>query len=169
MKIQPFDKAEAADLAELQALTFRQAYADVHAAEDIEVYCSTHYTVTNATADLRGDDTRCCKGLLAAELSGYYIAKHRGTPLLTDAKSSELKQIYVLRSAYRTGLGAALYEHALASMRSARSQWVWLCVSDINARARAFYTKLGFDRIGTGPTLQIGRDELCSSILAREL
>jgi len=169
VEIQPFEKTEAANLAELQALTFREAYDDVHAAKDIEVYCSTHYTISNAVEDLTADDTSCWKGLVATEMLGYYIAKHRATPFLPDEKSSELKQIYVVRAAFGTGLGTALYEHALASMRSAGSDWVWLCVSDINARANAFYKKLGFVRIGTGPVLIVGNDELNSSILAQEL
>lgn len=61
------------------------------------------------------------------------------------------------------------YEHALTTIRLANSHWVWLCVSSINYRAQAFYEKLGFANVGTGPILEIGRDKLTSSILALRL
>lgn len=168
-EINLMEPGQAAQLAELQALTFKQAYSDVHSPEDIEAYCLAHYTAKFAEIDLASQGTVCCVGLLDSEPSGYYMVKHQASPVALDLKSSELKQIYVLSSAYGSGLGRALYDHALAAIRSTGNQWVWLCVSDINHRAQAFYKKLGFALIGTGPVLEIGKDRLSSSILAHEL
>jgi ribosomal protein S18 acetylase RimI-like enzyme len=86
-----------------------------------------------------------------------------------DGKSSELKQIYVLASEYGTGLGRSLYEHAIDTVRAAGSAWVWLNVSDINYRAQAFYSKLGFQKLGVGPVFQVGSERLASSLLARKV
>jgi len=159
----------AALLAKLQSLTFKQAYSDVHSSEDIEAYCLAHYTSEIAEADLSSQETVCGVGQLNSEPCGYYMVKHQACPVTLGSESSELKQIYVLSSAYGCGLGRALYEHAIATIRSVGHRWVWLCVSDINCRAQAFYAKLGFARVATGPVLEVGKDKLQSSILVLEL
>ena len=159
----------AALLVSLQRLTFKQAYSDVHSPKDIEAYCLTQYTSEIAEVDLSSEDTHCFVGQLNSEPYGYYMVKHQACPVTLGSESSELKQIYVLSSAYGGGLGRALYEHALATIQSAGHRWVWLCVSDINYRAQAFYAKLGFATVGTGPILEVGTDKLPSSILVLEL
>lgn len=169
IKIKRIGTGHATQIAALQALTFKQAYSDVHSPEDIEAYCLAHYTSEIAEIDLSSEETVCCVGLLNSEPSGYYMVKHQACPITLDSKSSELKQIYVLRRAYGSGLGRTLYEHALAAIRSTGHYWVWLCVSDSNYRAQAFYEKLGFEKVGTGPDLEIGKDKLLSSILALKL
>jgi ribosomal protein S18 acetylase RimI-like enzyme len=156
-------------LARLQTETFQQAYGNVHSLEDISAYCLTNYTLQAARCELSSELTVCCVGSVELEPSGYYIVKHQDSPIPFDSKSSELKQIYILASTYGLGLGQALYEHALETVRSANSQWLWLCVSDINYRAQAFYKKLGFRKLGTGPILKVGKDQLSSSILAIKL
>ena len=97
------------------------------------------------------------------------MLKHQACPITIGSESSELKQIYVLRAAYGGGLGRILYEHALATIRSAGHLYAWLCVSDINYRALAFYDKQGFAKVGTGPVLEVGQEKLPSSIFALKL
>ena len=169
IEIELMRRNQAAQLSELQTLSFKQAYSDVHSPEDIEAYCLVHYTIEAAEIDLSSPNAVCCLGLLDSEPSGYYIVKHQACPIPLDVEASELKQIYVLESAYGKGLGPALYDHALEAIRSAGNQWVWLCVANTNHRARAFYRKLGFQLIGAGALLEVGQDRLSSSILAREL
>ena len=158
---------DAALLARLQTRTFEEAYAGVHSAEDIGTYCRTHYTRALAEAELAAPATECCVAELDAEPAGYYLVKHDPCPLPVDGLAAELKQIYVLRSAYGSGLGRALYNHAIESLRLCGIDTLWLCVSDLNERAQAFYAKLGFARLGDGPALIVGSDTLRSSILAR--
>lgn len=169
IKIDRIGPDRAAQLADLQVLTFKQAYSEVHSSEDIEAYCLAHYTSEIAEAELSSEQAVCCVGLLDSEPSGYYLVKHQASPIDLGSKSSELKQIYVLSSTYGGGLGRALYDHALATIRSAGHLWVWLCVSDINYQAQAFYDKLGFAKVGTGPILEVGKDKLKSSVLALKL
>ncbi|MEL6222452.1 MAG: GNAT family N-acetyltransferase, partial [Cyanobacteria bacterium J06627_8] len=167
--LKPIGTRHAAQLANLQAETFRQAYSDVHAPEDIDTYCLTHYVTEVAEMALSSEKTVCCIGFLDSKPSGYYMVKHQACPIALGATSSELKQIYVLSSAYGKGLGKALFNHAIATIQAADREWVWLCVSDINYRAQAFYQKLGFTKIGTGPVLEVGRDSLSSSVLVKNL
>jgi ribosomal protein S18 acetylase RimI-like enzyme len=153
----------------LQSVTFRQAYSDVHSAEDIEAYRRNNYTIEKAVAVLDSGDTACCVGLIDSEPSGYYIVKHQASSVAPELDSSELKQIYIINSAYGSGLGGALYDHALETIRSAGNRSVWLCVSDINHRAQSFYKKLGFKLAGIGPALEVGEEKLSSSILINEV
>jgi ribosomal protein S18 acetylase RimI-like enzyme len=159
----------AALLTKLQSLTFKQAYSDVHSPEDIEAYCLDYYTSEIAEADLSSQETVCCVGQLNSEPYGYYMVKHQACPVTLGSESSKLKQIYVLTPAYGGRLGRALYEHAIEKIQSAGHKWVWLCVSEINCCAQAFYAKLGFAKVGTGPVLEVGKDKLQSSILVLEL
>lgn len=169
IKIDSINKEQASQLAELQVLTFKQAYSNVHSAENIAAYCNSHYTSEIAATDLSSVDTVCCIGHVDSQACGYYLVKHQACPIALDSSSSELKQIYVLSSAYSTGLGRALYDHALTTIRSKGHDWVWLCVSDLNYRAQAFYKKLGFDKVGAGPAIEVGKDTLQSSLLALKL
>jgi ribosomal protein S18 acetylase RimI-like enzyme len=169
IKIDRIGPDRAAQLADLQVRTFKQAYSEVHSREDIDAYCHAHYTSETAEAELSSEQTVCCVGLLDSAPVGYYMVNHHASPIDLGSKSSELKQIYVLSSAYGNGLGRALYDHALATIRSAGHLWVWLCVSDINYRAQSFYDRLGFAKVGVGPVLEVGKDKLKSSILAVEL
>lgn len=156
-------------LAQLCIETFSQAYQDVHEPEDIRAYCDANFSIESAMAELSDPQSVCCFGLRRNNARGYYVVRHRNCPIPLQSKSSELKQIYVLAAEYGTGLGQTLYEHAIASIRAAGSQWVWLCVSDINCRARAFYKKLDFKRRGPGPALVVGSERLASTIMARRL
>ncbi len=165
IKIERIGADRATQLADLQTVTFKQAYSDVHSLEDIETYCRAHFTPEIAGIDLSSEETVCCVGLLDSEPSGYYMVKHQACPIAIGSESSELKQLYVLRSAYGGGLGRYLYEHALATIRSTGHLLAWLCVSDINYRAQAFYDKQGFAKLGTGPVLEVGKEKLASSIL----
>lgn len=169
INIQAIAEDQAGQLAVLQTRTFREAYADVHASTDLDAYCRTHYTKEKAVAEVTASDAVCRFGMLADQPSGYYIVRHRVSRLAPAPLSSELKQIYVLRSAYGSGLGQALYQDALEAIRSVGHRLVWLCVSDINDRAKSFYEKLGFERVAAGPALSVGKDQLPSSILTREL
>ena len=125
IKIDRIGPERAAQLADLQVRTFKQAYSEVHSREDIDAYCIAHYTSEIAEAELSSEQTVCCVGLLDSEPVGYYMVKHQASPIDLGSKSSELKQIYVLSSAYGNGLGRALYDHALAIIRSAGHLWVW--------------------------------------------
>ena len=80
----------------------------------------------------------------------YAIENHRAAALLAGA----------------SGLGKTLFEVACDTVRSAGHQWMWLCVSDINERAKAFYKKHAFEPVGPGPVFEVGSDRLTSTVMA---
>ncbi len=167
MSFELIDAEDPAVLAALWVETFRQAYEGVHAVEDIEAYCEANFTLDAAKAALADQGTRCRLAVTNGEPAGLLVVRNAPCPSPVYGSSAELKQIYVLAQAYGSGLGLFLFEDAVSIFRDWERDWMWLCVSDRNHRAQAFYAKHAFARIGTGPTLEVGADHLPSSILAR--
>ena len=147
--------------------TFQQAYADVHAPADLDTYCAANFSLNQAVARLNDPKSLCYGGYVKGQIAGYYRVDIAACPYPLTAPSAELKQIYILSAHYGAGIGRALYDHALESLRAEGIAAVWLAVSDINYRAQAFYAKLGFQAKGKGPSFQVGKDTLTSQILAR--
>jgi ribosomal protein S18 acetylase RimI-like enzyme len=156
-------------LVHLWVETFRQAYEGVHNLENIRAYCSKNFTLDAAMEVLSSDQIVCCIAYRNDQPSGYYVVKHHRCPIELDGDSSELKQIYILSSEFGKGLGKSLFENASEVVRNAGRNWLWLCVSDINYRAQAFYKKLNFKPASPGPVFNIGTDQLSSTIMVRKL
>jgi diamine N-acetyltransferase len=153
------------ELVRLWSETFRQAYKDVHKEEDILAYCTQNYTVESAQKVLSNDQSDCIIAYRNEKPVGYYVIQRHPCPINVAGSSLELKQIYILAEEYGTGLGKALYEHAVENAKTKNNQWFWLCISDINFRAQSFYKKLEFKAIGKGPKLIVGDDFLSSTIM----
>jgi len=146
--------------------TFVQAYKDDHTADDLESYCNDNYSVGAIKGSLCLNNTSTVVAFQESEPAGFYVIKHHQCPVELSGECTELKQIYVLSNYFGGGLGSNLFSNLIEVARTNGSSWVWLCVSDINYRAQAFYNKLGFDEVGKGPTLVVGSDRLSSSIFA---
>ena len=159
----------AADLDHLWARTFTEAYADEHAPEDIDAYGAQHFTEASAAAVLSNPNARCVTAIRNDKPVGFNLIHHTDAPHPLDGPASELKQIYVIADEFGAGTGHLLLDDAMAAIKAAGRDWVWLLVSDKNLRALAFYAKYDFTRIGTGETIYVGRDTLPSSILARRI
>ena len=156
-------------LSNLSRETFIQAYKDLHSEENLEQYCRENYSQELVEDNLRLVNIHSVIAFEASEPAGFYVIRHHECPVALQGKATELKQIYVLASYFGTGLGKKLFDNGVENAKANDSRWLWLCVSDTNYRAQAFYSKLGFTKIGTGPTLKVGNDELSSSILSLKL
>ncbi|MBV1910459.1 MAG: GNAT family N-acetyltransferase [Kangiellaceae bacterium] len=169
MKLERIDRQSANLLSELCIKTFKEAYKGVHSEEDIECYCSDNYLPSDVALLLDDETTEAVVALDQEIPAGFYLIKHMPCPVELAGPSTELKQIYVLSSHFGGGLGRQLFDSIVQSALEYGSTRLWLCVSDINYRAQAFYKKLGFSKVGIGPVLVVGKDKLPSSILALEI
>ncbi|NEQ43716.1 MAG: GNAT family N-acetyltransferase [Leptolyngbya sp. SIOISBB] len=151
---------------QLWTTTFEQAYRDVHTADNIRAYCRENYSLEAAVTVLSSTQFDCTIAYDNDLPVGYGLIHYQTCPAPLAGASCELKQIYILSSQYGSGLGRLLFEHALQIARQACCQWLWLCVSNLNARAQRFYQKLDFAPIAPGPLLMVGSDLLPSTILA---
>jgi len=159
----------AADLVHLWHKSFAEAYADTHTAENIHSYCSRNYTLEAAHKILTDELTSCTLALRQGKYVGVTILTDHNCSLRPELNGSELKHLYLLSSEYGSGLGKVMMDRALIQTRKKNRSILWLCVSDLNSRARNFYHKFGFKRIGKGPLLEVGTDILPSGIMIFEL
>ncbi len=163
------DVSQASYLVEMWNETFRQAYSDVHAQENIDAYCRTNFSINQAKAILKNSECTCIIAEKNGQAAGFSIFQHRQNPIKPFENPVELKQLYIRANEYGTGLGKRLVDKTFELMLMDDRLWVWLCVSNLNVRAQKFYNKYGFKRIGNGPNLIVGTDKLASSIMVRKL
>lgn len=163
------DTDSVALLCELSVETFVQAYADVHSEENLKHYCQEFYNEDVVSALLSSKKTKAVVAYEGNQAAGFYVIKHRDCPVELGAPATELKLLYVLASYYGSGLGRDLLNRVAGDARNLSSKWLWLCVSDRNFRAQAFYAKNRFEKVGDGPKLVVGNDTLSSSIMALSL
>jgi len=166
-KIDKASLESAAALSQLWRDTFAQAYEGVHTPENIQTYCANNFSIETATSELKNDKVFCKIATLDDVAVGFYLLRKHDCPVPLDGSSMELKQIYILSDQFGKGLGKTLYEDAITTIKQNGSRNVWLLVSDVNHRAKAFYNKLGFKSVGTGPVFEVGSDRLTSTVMAR--
>jgi len=169
VQLRRVDRGFARQLAKLWAVTFQDAYEEVHSTENIRAYCEANYSVDAAENLLSDPSVHCAVAFGDRSALGFHLVKHHGCPLPLIGESSELKQLYVVARAYGSGVGQALFEDAVRSVQRAGGSWIWLSVSDLNYRARAFYRKLSFEPLGKGPIFEVGSDRPTSTIMARKI
>lgn len=156
-------------LSELSISTFVQAYNGIHSDENLNRYCQENYSELSVRDALSAETSLAVIAYSNSETAGFYLLNHQACPIPLDGRSSELKQIYVLAKHYGTGLGLTLFQSVIEYAKSNGSTWLWLCVSDVNLRAVAFYKKLEFSIIEPGPTIEVGSDRLSSSIMSLKI
>ena len=169
LELQQAGMADVDELVRLWRETFIAAYADVHSSENLQAYGAEHYTPSVAANVLSDEQVVCMIARRQSESKGLYVLKHHPCPIALDGSASELKQLYILASEYGTGLGRTLFDHAAQAARDAAKKWLWLCVSDLNYRAQAFYKKVGMEPKGIGPILYVGTDRLSSTVMVCRL
>ena len=85
----------------------------------------------------------------AGEAAGFVKLGPPSLPFEPRGSSAELRQLYVLRAWQGAGVAAALMEWVIAQARAGGAADLYLSVFVDNVRARRFYTRYGFERVGT--------------------
>jgi len=169
LTLKAIDASSTELLSKLSIETFVQAYEGVHSNNNLVAYCNDNYSIDSTKLLLNQKSVESVVAFQGSEPAGFYVLKHHQCPIKLVGLSTELKQIYVLSGHLGSGLGGKLFSSAVDQAMKNRSKWLWLCVSNINDRAQAFYRKLGFTKIGIGPELIVGSDILSSSIMALDI
>lgn len=151
MTIRPATISDAASLTELAITTMREAFGPPHnPAELVEEYIQSAMNLSMLEAELA--DRRSFFFLLESadrQLVGYAKLRHHAPPRrMKDRNAIEIQRIYLLQTQLGQGQGRILMEHCLNWARTQGYSSVWLGVWERNARAIAFYKRMGFDRFG---------------------
>jgi ribosomal protein S18 acetylase RimI-like enzyme len=140
---------DAAALASFAATAFWDTYREIDDPEDIADYVQGHFhpdVMSGVIADRR------CTALLAevcGELAGYAILRQAPSPSHVGGPDPiEVWRFYLGKAFIGRGLGVALMRAVRDEARALGAATLWLGVYDRNARAVAFYERLGFRKVG---------------------
>ena len=167
--IRPAMAEDAGPLAELAERTFRQAFAPLNRAEDMDLHCRKSYgrgIQAEEIADA-GRATLLCHD--EERLVAYGQLRWDAAPTCVIARRpAEIQRLYVDAAWHGKGVAADLMAALLALAASRGADVAWLGVWERNPRAIAFYRKHGFDIVGEH-TFLLGNDPQRDLVLARGL
>ena len=167
--IRPAGAADAGPLARLAERTFRDAFADANAAEDMDLHCRNSYGESIQAAEIRDParTTLVCEAW--GELVGYGQLRQGKSPeCVVGRYPLEIQRIYVDAAWHGKGIAQALMASLLEAASARGADVVWLGVWERNPRAMAFYGKSGFLPVGSH-VFTVGTDPQTDLILARGL
>jgi epoxyqueuosine reductase len=151
VNIRPAAVAEAAALTELAVRTFREAYASMVPAADMELHLELRYGSVLQAVEVAEPRNSYLVAEVDGVLAGYALLRHgRGPGDIAALRApSELARFYVAREWHGRGVAQELMAAAMADARQRGSETLWLTVWTENPRAIAFYRKQGFVMAGT--------------------
>ncbi len=170
---------DAAALAALAERSFRDTFAAMNTAEDMDRHCRQSYGEAIQAAEIadRGKLTLVCEepGDEAVELVAYAQLRWGNMPVLKNPPAGlqaehpgEIQRLYVASAWHGKGLAQQLMQACLAEMAKRGCDLVWLGVWEKNPRAIAFYQKFGFVEVGDH-SFALGGDNQRDIIMARPL
>jgi len=152
---------DAEALSDVAAATFPLACPPDASPEDIEVFIDEVLSF-EAFGDYLSDPARTVlKATKGGKIVGYAMVldsppEDPGVArLISIAPALEISKMYVLPGEHGTGVSTALMDAAIDYAKSLGHAGVWLGVNQHNQRAQRFYTKNGFDTVGT-KTFRVG-------------
>lgn len=140
---------DAAVLAALGASTFTDAFGHLYSREDLQAFIDESHAVSAYETLLQSPLYALWLAETDGEAIGYALAGPCGLPH-ADAKPEhgELKRLYVTARAQGSGIGARLFDEALAWLERDGPRTLWISVWSENYGAQRFYERYGFEKVG---------------------
>ena len=142
--------ADAATLMRVGGELFVQTYEDSISAEEMARHVQDDFGETQQAAEL--NDPSIISLLVEDDGRAVGFAQLRLRPLPPDADGNaqvELWRIYLDRAYHGHGVALALLRQLGEEARAEGAVGMWLAVWEKNDRAIAFYTKHGFEEVGS--------------------
>lgn len=172
--VRPARRGDAEALADVAAATFALACPSDMPVADVDAFIREHLSLERFRAYLK-DRTRW---LLVAEVAGAvvgYTMSIEGEPsdpeiaaTVPTRPTAELSKCYVRADLHRSGTAAALMTATLDIARERGLPGIWLGVNSQNERAKRFYAKHGFERVGDR-TFTVGNRRENDDVMYRTL
>ena len=150
IEIRRAHSADAKLVSLLGAVTFYEAYFEQDAPDSLADYIHESFELSKIRAEIESPDAEFFIVFLDRRAVGY--AKLRTGSQgdgVKSANSIELQRIYVVERVFGKGVGERLLRHCLETAKARGFETLWLGVWEENRRARRFYEKQGFRRVGT--------------------
>lgn len=142
--------ATAADLPAIDALfreSFVATFGHLYVPEDLAAFLG-QFTLEAWTREFHSADHRFRIAEDEQGLTGYAKIGDLTLPAQTEAKTVELRQLYLTERAKGNGTAQALMDWVLDTARERGAGELWLSVYVDNHRARRFYERYGFETQG---------------------
>lgn len=139
--------ADAGPLAELFAATFVEVFGHLYRSEDLAAFLAQHQPqrlapeIANAAYAIRLAE-------IGGRLGGYLKLGPLKLPVEDEGLPGEIHQLYLAPAARGSGMAAELMDWALDEARMRGMRALYLSVYTGNDRARAFYSRYGFEEVG---------------------
>jgi GNAT superfamily N-acetyltransferase len=140
--------ADAAALAALGARSFAETFGHLYRPEDLAAFLAGHSPARWA-AELGDPEFAVRIGEVEGEAVAYAKLGPPSLPFVPQGRPIEVRQFYVLQPHHGTGVAARLMDWVLATARARGAEELYLSVFVDNPRARRFYERYGFARVGT--------------------
>jgi diamine N-acetyltransferase len=170
MEIKRADASNAAAIASAGRQSFHDAF--VHLFEDkdnLQSYLDHTYSLSKLEASITKPNNSFFIAYAANEPIGFAKMKKLSlNPHLQQPKQSELQKIYVLTEYHGSGAGQQLMDAVVAESINIGTEILWLDVHVSNDKARRFYEKNGFSRVGDHSFI-IGNQKFYYDVMANEI
>ena len=160
---------DATALAELAARTFRETFAADTPPEDMAIHLADAYGTFQQQRELADPDITTLLAEADGHLTGYAQMRSGVAPeCVTGESPVELWRFYTAQPWHGRGLAQALMQRVEHEAWRRGARTLWLGVWERNARAKAFYQKVGFTDVGSH-VFMVGADAQTDRILVRSL
>jgi diamine N-acetyltransferase len=137
-------------LSSLQTVTFYEAYFEQDTPEDMAIYLHEMFNPERVKNELEDEGSSFYLMFRNDVAVGYAkLIRNSRAEGVSPGRTVELKRIYLVERVWRRGLGQALLDHCIGVALGEGFESLWLGVWERNERAKAFYKKNGFERVGT--------------------
>ena len=156
-------------LCKISIETFYQTFADSNTEENMTAYLDSAYNKEKLYEELCNPDISFFFIYVDESLAGYLkINEYPSQTDINDIDSLELERIYILKEFQGAGLGQDLLEHTISIATEHGKKYIWLGVWEHNERAKHFYQKNGFYRIGAHSFI-VGDDVQTDYVMRKDL
>ena len=161
--------ADAKLLADLAANTFRETYAVQNRPDDMALYVSMVYGLSQQEAELHNPEMTTLLAEVDGQLAGYAQLRASAVPdCVMGVTPLELWRFYVAAPWQGRGVAQALMQSVEMEARAHEADTLWLGVWERNERAKAFYRKCGFADVGS-QLFVLGTDVQTDRVMVRLL
>jgi diamine N-acetyltransferase len=160
---------DAAAVAAFGERSFRETFGPDNRPDDMDAYCAATYAIDRQRQELAAPERFTLLAEMDSNLAGYAQLRDGLAPAcVTGADPIELLRFYVDRRWHGQGIARTLMAETLAHARALSRRTIYLAVWERNARAIAFYRKVGFRDVGAQP-FQLGKDVQTDQVMMRGL
>jgi len=139
--------------------SFYFTFKDVTPEDDMKTFLETTYTKENHLKEIMDDQmiTYICELPDEGEVGFAQLHLHEPKECVSDPDPIELQRIYVFPNFISFGIGKILMERCIKEAKDLGYKTMWLGVWEGNERAKKFYAKFGFEKVGEH-IFQVGQD-----------